>query len=113
METRMSDRLKVFSLFLLLALCTGCVRGLLYTDVVRPVSVDMKGVEIGEKRGKSSSKFIREPVTRLRIAAEWDSTAIADAARTADIKEVSIADLRTQSFLLGVWRRDEIILRGK
>jgi hypothetical protein len=94
---------------------TGCgvvSRGLLYTDTIQPLCVDARGTALGTKSASGSSKRLEIPTTRIDLTAEWDSRAIGDIAREHGIRTVYGCDSRRQSILLGIWRRDEVIIYG-
>jgi hypothetical protein len=85
---------------------------MLYTDTVQPLCRDLRGTGLGTLVGRGSSKRVEIPTTRIDITAEWDSRAIGDIARQHGIKTVHGCDSRRQSVLLGLWRRDEVIVYG-
>ena len=100
--------------FLLLSL-SGCgviSRGLLYTDTIQPLCKDARGTTLGSQQASGSSKKIEIPTARVDLAAEWDSRAIGDIARQHGIKTVYGCDTRRQSYVLGIWRKDEVIIYG-
>lgn len=100
----------------LVCLCSGCglvSRGLIYTDTVQPLCRDLRGTTLGSKVGSGSSKRIEIPTTRVDISAEWDSRAIGDIAKQHGISTVYGCDSRRQSYVLGIWRKDEVIVYGE
>lgn len=103
-------------LFFLVALgVSGCgvvSRGLLYTDTIQPLCKDARGTVLGDKKGSGSSKRVEIPTTRVDLAAEWDSRAIGDIAHKHGISTVYGCDSRRQSYVLGIWRKDEVIIYG-
>jgi hypothetical protein len=110
---RLARSLAVAFLFLS---CSGCgvvSRGLLYTDTTQPLCVDARGTILGTRVAAGSSKRVEIPTTRIDISAEWDSRAIGDIARAHGITTVYGCDSRRQSLLLGLWRKDEVIIYGE
>lgn len=91
----------------------GLTRGILYTDTTQPLCVDARGTGLGTREARSSSKRVQIPTTRLDLTAEWDTRAIGDIARQHGITTVYSCDSRRESILLGLWRRDEVIIYGE
>ena len=109
-------RYNLFGVALVAALVSGCgvvSRGLLYTDTVQPLCRDLRGADIGSKVGAGSSKRMQIPTTQIDLSAEWDSRAIGDIARKHGISVVHGCDSRRQSYVFGIWRRDEVIIYGE
>jgi hypothetical protein len=99
---------------LLVALaCAACTPGLLFTDVTKPLVVNMDSTLMNGGRGAADTKHIEIPVSGIRISAEWDSRAIGDAAKKAGLKTVHFADLRTLSVLGGLWEQQTIQVWGE
>ena len=90
----------------------GCTRGLLYTDTTQPYCDNLRGTPLGHMTGEGSSKKVEIPTTRIDISAEWDSRAIGDIAKEHGIKTIRACDSRRQSYVLGIWREDSIIVYG-
>ena len=101
----------LFCLFLLLYF-SACTRGLIYSDTTEPITLNMKTTAVGTENAELSSFHIQEPITRMRISAEWNSRAIGDAAKQTGLDKIYYADMRTQSVLGGIWRRETIIVWG-
>jgi len=93
---------------LLLAGCT--TPGLLYTDVTWPLTINMNETPRAEGYASDGQNAFREPITRVR--AEWSGYGLGKAARKGDIDVVHYADVRRQSFLLGIFSRTTIELYG-
>jgi hypothetical protein len=76
---------------------SGCLTGLVYTDVVRPVVVNFQETPVQQQ-------MVLDDVKRFqyRIRVEWGDEAIGTIARKHGITRVYYADLRTRSFF-GVW----------
>jgi hypothetical protein len=97
-------------------LASGCgviSRGMLYTNTVQPLCKDARGTILGDKMGVGSSKKIEIPTTRIDLSAEWDTRAIGDIARANGISTVYGCDTRRRSYVLGLWRSDEVIIYGE
>lgn len=92
----------------------GCLtsRGLLYTDTIQPLCTDLRGTKLGTKEASGSSKKIEIPITRIDVSAEWNSRAIGDIARSHGISTVYGCDSRRQSYALGIWRKNAVIIYG-
>ncbi|MEY4668278.1 MAG: hypothetical protein RL518_977 [Pseudomonadota bacterium] len=106
---------KIVSIVACLAL-SGCgviSRGIIYTDTTQPLCKDARGTGFGSKTASGSSKRIEIPTTRVDIGAEWDSRAIGDIAKEHGISTVYACETRRQSVLLGIWRRDQVIIYGE
>jgi hypothetical protein len=73
----------------------------------------MRGTGLGIQEGEGSSKKLTLPTTRIDISAEWDSRAIGDIAKKHGMSTVYSCDIRRESYLLGLWRRDEVIVYGE
>ncbi len=101
--------------FLIISLggCGVISRGLLYTDTIQPLCKDMRGTPLGSKQGTGSSKRVEIPTTQVDLAAEWDTRAIGDIAKRYGITTVYGCDTRRQSYVLGIWRKDEVIIYGE
>lgn len=100
----------------LVAPLSGCgviSRGMLYTETIQPLCRDLRGTDLGTKVGTGSSKRVEIPTTQIDLTAEWDSRALGDIARKNGISVVHGCDSRRQSYLLGLWRRDEVIIYGE
>lgn len=93
--------------------CGVVSRGLLYTDTIQPLCKDMRGTSLGSKLGAGSSKRVEIPTTQVDLTAEWDSRAIGDIARQHGIRTVYGCDSRRQSYILGIWRKDQVIIYGE
>ena len=93
----------------LLVAVTGCTApGLIYTDIVRPLDLDMHETPDKRARGRSGTKAITFYVTVM-----WDSAAIADAARQRGLTKIYFADMRTVSVWFGTWQQRTAIVYGE
>lgn len=110
----MGRSLVIFGVLLIsLSGCLGFPPGLLYTDRIQPLCKDMRGTGLGSAQGSGSSKRVTVPASRIDISAEWDSRAIGDIAKKHGMTKVYGCDVRRESYLLGLWRRDEVIVYGE
>ncbi|HXV21168.1 MAG TPA: TRL domain-containing protein [Desulfuromonadales bacterium] len=58
------------------------------------------------------SHQIKEPVTGRSIYAEWSADLILREAQKAGIKEIYYMDKRTLSILVGIYKRESLIVYG-
>jgi hypothetical protein len=92
---------------------TACsAPGLLYTDVTRPLTLDMQETMLTATFAVGTQNIFREPITRAGLTAEWTSGAPGQAARAGGLEAVHYADVRRQSLLGGLWGRTTIVLYG-
>jgi hypothetical protein len=103
----------IITLSIALSGCGVVSRGLLYTDTVQPLCRDLRGTTLGPREGRGDSKRLEIPTTRIDLSAEWDSRAIGDIARKHGMKTVYGCDSRRRSYVLGIWRQDEVIIYGE
>lgn len=94
------------------ALLTGCAPGFIYTDITRPFTTDMVETPRGSATGHAATMQLKDPVTRVRLSAEWRSRAIGDAIERGQLEKAYYADLRTLSILGGLWSKREVIVYG-
>lgn len=59
-----------------------------------------------------SSHQIKEPVTGSNIYAEWSTDLILREAKNAGIKEIYFMDKKTLSILLGIYKRESLLVYG-
>lgn len=97
-----------------LSVCSlsACSTGILYTDVVVPLSTDMNNTPVGEVQAQGSSHFVKEPVSSLGISAEWSSYAIGEAAAAKPLGELNYADLKVFSVFGKVYQRTTVLVYG-
>jgi hypothetical protein len=94
----------------LLAACLGlpgCGIGLLYTDIVEPLDLNMHDTPVGEEAGRSEWKTF-DYIVRV----DWDTSAIMDAAHAAGISHIYYADMETLSLVFGIWQTHTAIVYG-
>jgi hypothetical protein len=103
-------------LALLLAGCSGFLEtsasGRLYTNTIRPHSRDFHNSPVGDKQCLIDEHQLREPVSGYGVSVEWTADLILAAANQAGISRISYTELQTVSFLLGVYRRQRLIIHG-
>ncbi len=98
------------SLLVATFLLSGC--GLLYTNQIEPYSGKFDRTPVGTKRCVITSHQIKEPVTGASIYVEWTSSFILSEARKAGIKDIYYMDKKTLSVLLGIYKRESLIVYG-
>jgi hypothetical protein len=105
--------IKAAFLFLVAMMFMGCsARGLLYTNTTEPYSRTFRDTPVGRKSIVINSHRIKEPLSQLRIAGEWDSDVIMRLVREAGITDLHHIDIKTLSILLGTYRRQTLIVYG-
>ena len=96
---------------LLLATCLGllpgCGVGLIYTHVVVPLDLNQDVTPELELAGKSDMRTFQ-----YFVRFDWNSAAIADAARAAGITHIYYADMEILSVWFGVWEQRTAIVYG-
>ena len=99
-------------LALLLALLplSGCVQGLIYQDTTTPLTTRMRSTPISiDQTLKASAKTIKEPITPVSVSATWSGYGWGAAVKGNTETPICSADYRLVSYVLGIWRRDQII----
>lgn len=100
--------LRTLAAVLLASVVAGCaVPGLIYSNVTFPLDLDASATVIEPGTGRSDWKTFN-----YAVQVDWDSSAIADAARQAGLVEIHFADMEITSVLLGVWVRRTAIVYG-
>lgn len=89
------------------ALNSGCLTGLVYTDVVRPVTLDFKATPVQKQMASDDTKRFQ-----YRVRIEWGDEAIGTIAREHGFTRVYYADLHTRSFF-GVWTQRWLHVYGE
>ena len=87
--------------------------GLLYTNVVVPLDVNMNETPIGKRKGRSELTRVVEPLTGAQVSVEIDSIAIADAARKAGLTKVYYADIQIKEILFGIFQQRTVLVYGE
>ncbi|NBW39970.1 hypothetical protein EBR25_03095 [bacterium] len=91
---------------------SGCFRGFLYTNTVEPYCTNMQSTPIGERR--SDSGIVTVSIPRLPGARTiWNSNAIGDAVKQADLEEVFYCDRERFSILGGIYGSDSLVVYGR
>jgi hypothetical protein len=102
-------------IWLLLGLVlSGCVqqRGVLYTDMIKPATIDFSHTPIGTKHCSVVTHRIKEPVTRHGIYVEWNQNYFKAMAAKAGITNLYYIDERTRSYVFGIYRQRTWIFHG-
>ena len=101
---------------LLLAGCSGIgsslVQGNIYTNVVLPYTTDFQDSSVGSKRCVLDEYQLREPVSGYGVSVEWTTGRILAAAQAAGISRISYTEMQTMSILMGIYRRQRLIIYG-
>ena len=93
----------------LLACSTGCTApGLIFTDITRPLDLDMHVTQAADRSGEGDIKSIT-----YWVSVWWDSAAIADAAHERGLTELYYADERILSVWFGLWQQRYAIVYGR
>lgn len=96
-----------------LCLCTSCaINGLLYTDIVVPVSDDFTQTPIGTKVCYIDDVKLKEPFSGFGLSAEWMSSSIYEKAREAGLEKIYYADMRILSVFRGIYKKQTLIVYG-
>jgi hypothetical protein len=88
-------------------------RGLLYANTIQPLCRDARGTGLGAKVATLATNAVEIPTTRIDLSVEWSSRAIGDIATQNGMTTVYSCDIHREYFLLGIWRRDQVIVYGK
>ncbi len=73
----------------------------------------MDETPIGVVSSAIKTSQLKEPLTQLRLSAEWNTRALGDAATEANLNEIYYADSRRFSLLLGIWEQKESVVWGQ
>ncbi len=91
----------------------GCATyGAIYSDTVSPYTENFRATPVGSKRCVIHDYQFREPVSRLKISAEWTTDVILNEAQKAGMSEIYYMDLRTVSVLFGIYRHKALLVYG-
>lgn len=108
----------IFPLMALLVLsgCSGIgsssLQGNIYTNVVQPYSTDFRDSPVGSRRCVLDEYQFREPVSGYGVSVEWTAGRVLAAARQAGISRISYTEMQTLSILMGIYRRQRLIIYG-
>jgi hypothetical protein len=91
-------------------LFTGC--GAIYSNTVVPYTTSYSETPIGSKRCEINTHQVKEPISGYSIYAEWTTGYILNEAKRAGISEIHYMDKRTLSILLGIYKRETLIIYG-
>jgi hypothetical protein len=91
----------------------GTTKGQIYTDIIQPYSVDFRSSPVGGKHCVLDEHQLREPVSGYGVSVEWTADVIRAAADRAGISRISYIELQTTSYLLGIYRRQRLIIHGE
>lgn len=109
----MSTAIKGLLVLLAGLLLAGCGQiALLYSDTIAPYSHQFDQTRVGSRRCVITSHRLREPVSGRSLSAEWTTSRILDEAHKAGLTTISYIDRRTLSILLGIYRRESLIIYG-
>ncbi|MBN1847868.1 MAG: hypothetical protein JW932_04715 [Deltaproteobacteria bacterium] len=98
----------VLILFLIVLFTGYACSGRLYSNTVRPYTTNFDNTPIGSK-----VCILRDHTVQVnRVSAEWVTEHFADALRTAGIKKVYYAELKTFIILFGLYQRKTLIIYG-
>jgi hypothetical protein len=101
---------------LLVSGCSGIrdvsAPGQLYSNVIRPRSTDFRDTPVGSKSCALAEHQIKEPVSGYGISVEWTTDRILAAARGAGISRISYTEIQTVSYLMGLYRKQRLIIHG-
>ena len=102
-----------FLICMFYVICSGCMKGFIYTNSTVPLVINMNNTSVGNTSAVISSKQFREPVSGLGISAEWNSRAIGDAAKHSDLTQINFADIHTFSIFGGIWKKQTVQVWGE
>ena len=105
--------IKLLSVLTVVFLVAGCAPyGIIYSDTVSPYSRNFSLTSAGSKKCEIKTHQLREPFSGYNISSEWTTGYILNEARNAGIKEISYIDKQTISILLGIYKREKLIVYG-
>ena len=86
--------------------------GLLYTDIKKPLVLNMKDTLACTLEARGDSMLLQEPFTVVGLRVEWSSRAIGDIAKHSNLEQIYYADMHTFSILGGLYQQREAIVYG-
>lgn len=89
----------VFALTFLAFWGSGCLSGLVYSHVTRPLDVNFDQTPVHAERAQSSHKTVE-----YYVRVDWGSTGLADIGKAHGFDKIHYADLETLS-ILGFYRQ--------
>ena len=99
--------------FVLIMLCAGCMRGLIYYNVTLPLVTNMNKTPSKKRLACMSTYQVKEPVSSAGLSLEWNSRAIGDAAKQAGFSKIYYANMKKISILMGIWKQETILVIGE
>ena len=103
--------IKTGVLVLAMTVLMGCgTTGLIYTNTVVPYSKQFKETPVGSKCCVLEDHRVRLPFTGFN--AEWTMEYILKEARKAGINDIYYIDVKTESFVLGIYTRKSLYIYG-
>ncbi len=99
---------RIAAIFAALLLC-GCMRGLVYTHVTRPLTTNFDRTPVAD--GFVARGDVKELRYNSYLRVIWDVNSIGAIAREAGLDEIYYADLTTFS-VLGVWTQYRVRVYG-
>jgi hypothetical protein len=91
-----------------LLLC-GCMRGLVYTHVTRPLTTHFDRTPVAD--GYHAASDVKELRYNAYLRVLWDENSIGSIAKEAGFDEIYYADLETFS-VLGIWTQYRVHVYG-
>lgn len=90
--------------------------GLIYTDVVAPLTTQVGGESATGRTGRAATFYLMIPVSLANSALPdldfaWGDASIQEAARNGGVRTVAFADYRMQQ-VLGLFGRFEVLVHG-
>ena len=92
---------------------TACSPGILYTDIKEPLFTNITNARVGDFNAIGKSYEIKEPFSPIGGRIEIASKAPGDIAKNSNLTKISYADIRTQSYLLGIWKKQTVYVYGE
>jgi hypothetical protein len=86
---------------------TGCVNGLIYTHVTRPLDLNFHQTEVHQEQSRDSWNTFQY---YLRV--DWGSAGLGDIAKKNGFTKIHYADLETLS-ILGIWTQSYAHVYGE
>jgi hypothetical protein len=90
-------------------LACGCMHGLVYTHVTRPLTTHFNRTPVGD--GFIAEGDVKELRYNAYLRVLWDENSIGSIAKEAGFREIYYADLETFS-VLGVWNQYRVHVYG-
>lgn len=86
--------------------------GLLYTNFKAPLNTDVRGVELGPKRGMARTHYIREPYFTRAELFSWGEASVQAAAESAGIERIRHIDYAFTS-VIEIYAQFQVIVYGE